>query len=288
MPIQRVRALGRRIRRWLDWPSVASGSEAAPPGLPGVAWKEALRLFFEGRACSIEGRPTLEDLCYASGREPRLWTRREMIADLTTSIVEQAGVTASSSVLEVGCGTGFIARAIAPRVARYTGVDVAEGAVQVARRLELANAAFELGEGSRLRFADGVFDAALCHDVLTNLPRFDDGVDLIAEMVRVVRPGGRALVGSVPDVAHRATFERRVAEVSRHLEATYGPLKSRPEPVAGGVDGVMPGVVCYYFAREDFVELGERLGVATEIRDIHRANPYFGYRFNVVYRKPRG
>jgi SAM-dependent methyltransferase len=288
MPIQHVRALGRRIRRWLDGPSAARPSPAAPPDVPRITWKEALRLFFDGRAGSIDGRPTLEDLCFASGREPRLWTRPEMIADLTTSIVEQAGITESSSVLEVGCGTGFIARAVAPGAARYTGVDVAIDAVQVARRLGLPRATFEQGEGARLRFADGVFDAALCYDVFTNFPRFDDGAALIAEMIRVVRPGTRALVGSVPDAAYRAAFEKRVAEVSRDLDAACGPVESRPEPAVRGADGVTPGVVCYYFRRRDFVELGERLGVRTEIRDIHRSNPYFGYRFNAVYEKPRG
>ncbi|MGH9904489.1 MAG: class I SAM-dependent methyltransferase [Pyrinomonadaceae bacterium] len=244
-------------------------------------------MFFAVRADEITGVPTLEDHCYISGREPRLWTQPELIEDLVQSILDQAKIDATSSVLEVGSASGFIARALAPRVAHYTGVDLAAPALEVAERLQLPNAEFRFSDGGRLPFDDGTFDAAFCYDVFTNFPRFSDGESIIAEMVRVLRPRGRALIGSIPDASKRGAFEARVKQVSEELDQRFGPLPRHGETVPEVRSGsIEPGIVCYYFDPTDFVELGRRLGVKTEVTDIHRRNPYFGYRFNVVYTKP--
>jgi lipopolysaccharide transport system ATP-binding protein len=250
-------------------------------------WKRELQLFFEHRAMELNDVPTLEDLCYVSGRDPRLWTQPALIDDLATSIIEQSGVTPTSQVLEVGCASGFLARAIAPRVASYTGVDLAEAALEVARRLRIGNAEFRLSEGGKLPFPDDSFDAVFCYDVFTNFPHFRDGVAIIKEMVRVVRPRGKVLVGSIPDAAFREAFEARVGQVVAELGERYGPPPSRTlvnQP--HGETDLKPGILCYYFERDDFRVLGEEMAVQTETHEIHRLNPYFGFRYNVVYSKP--
>lgn len=45
-------------------------------------WRERLEAFFELRASSITERPTLEDLCYIAGRNPRLWADERLLDDL--------------------------------------------------------------------------------------------------------------------------------------------------------------------------------------------------------------
>ena len=52
------------------------------------------------------------------------------------------------------------------------------------------------------------------------------------------------------------------------------------------VTPVQPGIVCYYFRAEDFRALANRLAADVELTNIHRLNPYEGYRFNAVYTKP--
>jgi SAM-dependent methyltransferase len=275
-----VRKLAARIRNLLG------RTRAGPPATPD-RWQDSLALFFSRRAAAVNSQPTLGDLCHISGREPRLWTQPELVDDLAASIIAQLAVDAESTVLEVGCASGFIAQAVAPRVKRYIGVDLSAEALDVARRLGLGNAEFRRSDASRLPFPDSTFDGALCYDVFTNFPRFSDGTRLIAEMVRVVRPGGRMLVGSIPDAAVQVEYERRVAEVTSELERRFGPIPVRPEDAtADPRTGVTPGIVCYYFNREDFVALAAHLGVGAHITDIHELNPYRGYRFNVVYRKP--
>jgi len=256
-------------------------------------WQRSLARFFAERATELGDAPSFEDLCYVSGRDPRLWQQPGLYDDMIASIMTLTASSRESEVLEVGCAAGLIARGVAPHVGRYTGVDLARAPLAVARRLGLPNASFRRADGARLPFRPASFDAAFCYDVFTNFPNVVDGVPVIADMTRVVRPGGRVLVGSIPDLSLKGAFETRVAEVAAALDAKYGTLPPRPTaPRRSIVDrltarfaGAQPEIVCYYFRREDFVAIGESLGVETEILDIHTMNPYFGYRFNVVYRK---
>ena len=261
------------------------------------AWKDSLAAFFAERARNISAVPTLEDLCYIAGRDPRIWLQPDVYEDLIDSIVTAMQAGPASSVLEVGCASGFLAKGVAPRVGKYYGVDLAKPALQVAKRLQLPNATFRPADGSKLPFADASLDAAFCYDVFTNFPQFEDGAGIIADMLRVVKPGGRVLIGSVPDEATRVAYEARTAEVGARLQAEYGPasapqIQPREPSLIDKVRRLVsppaePQIVCYYFRTENFVALGERLGADVAVSNIHRLNPYAGYRFNVVYtRRP--
>lgn len=284
------------------------------------SWREGLRAFFDTRGEAVAGPPSHEDLCYIAGRDPRVWMDPAIRDDLARSIVELSEATADSSVLEVGSAAGFLAQLVAPRVARFTGIDLADGPLKVARRLGLLNADFRQAEGERLPFETASFDCAFCYDVFTNFPSFEDGAPLIVEMLRVVKPGGRVLVGSIPDRTRAADLPDRVAAIARDLESKFGPYKACAEPSvsvaaaphvdaapvsgfwerlaklfkADSRDGerpvsiaVTPMITTFDFAKDDFAALGRRVGADVSFHDIHPLNPYFGYRFNVVYSRAR-
>ena len=103
-------------------------------------------------------------------------------------------------VLDLGCGSGGFGRVVAPLVApggRVIGVDRAPEAVNLARRLsdgvETAGLAFEWADGHDLPFADASFDAAACISVLSFC---EDPGRVLAELYRVLCPGGRLLVAN--------------------------------------------------------------------------------------------
>jgi len=203
-----------------------------------TGWKAELAAFFDTRGETASTEPSLEELCYIAGRDPRLWRDEALLDDLKRDIVHRMQASTASRVLEVGCAGGFLARLVATEVAEYVGIDLAPGAVATARRLALTNATFEVADGERLPFADASFDAAFCYDVYTNFPTFEDGVPLIAEMLRVVKPGGRVLVGSLPDRAKTADLPKRVAEIAADLERRQGPLPPPPlQPACVGKVG---------------------------------------------------
>jgi ubiquinone/menaquinone biosynthesis C-methylase UbiE len=94
-------------------------------------------------------------------------------------------------VLDVGCGTGHLARTIAERqaAAQVQGVDLSPAYVDHARRRHHAEPrlAFDVGDACALAFPDARFDAVLSLLVLHFVPQPERAV---AEMRRVARPGG--------------------------------------------------------------------------------------------------
>jgi SAM-dependent methyltransferase len=267
---------------------------------PDAGWKGSLQSFFDERARSVSSRPGFDELCFVSGRDPRLWQDDGLYEDLIASIVDAIGADRTSSVAEVGCAAGFLAYGVAPRVGLYKGIDLAANALAAARRLGLSNASFLHGDAHRLPLPDASIDAVFCYDVVTNFPTFADYSGLIAEMLRVVRPGGRVLVGSVPDRAVQADYERRVHEFAKELELRFGPAPASPVPPAQSWFGRLlsrlgpgskspaapPAISCFYFDRADFEAFAKRHGVTLSITDIHARNPYAGCRFNAIFRRP--
>jgi arsenite methyltransferase len=110
-------------------------------------------------------------------------------------------VDSRMTVLDLGCGAGLDSLAIGPRVRKIIGLDFsAEMLARASAHLEVVQ-----GEAERLPFRDGAFDAALANGILNLNPRREE---IIAELARVVRPGGRVwgaeliLNGPLDEEAH--------------------------------------------------------------------------------------
>jgi ubiquinone/menaquinone biosynthesis C-methylase UbiE len=103
-----------------------------------------------------------------------------------------------TDLVDVGCGDGELTVDLAPSVRWVVGVDVDEHDVADARARAVQegvdNATFETGDAYALGLADEVADAVLGHSVLEAL---EDPVAALAEMRRVLRPGGVVAVASV-------------------------------------------------------------------------------------------
>jgi len=109
-------------------------------------------------------------------------------------------------VLEIGCGLGTDGAQFAEAGADYTGVDLTEAAVALARkRFELFNLSgeFQTADAECLDFADESFDLVYSHGVLHHTPETGTA---IREIHRVLRPGGRAVVM----LYHRGSYNYRV------------------------------------------------------------------------------
>ncbi len=114
----------------------------------------------------------------------------------------------SDDVLDVGCDSAMLSRRVAPHCRRLTGVDLVPGLLWSAPVLTVrtgsgARPAFLACDGRRLPFRSGAFDKVYCVSTIHTLPSREDGARVVAELARVCAPGGRVLVGSVPDRARR-------------------------------------------------------------------------------------
>ena len=109
---------------------------------------------------------------------------------LASTFLDFVGIETATRVLDVGCGTGSLTRAILDRSrAEVVGIDVAAPYLAEARRqIDDPRASFEVQDASALPYPPGSFDAAMSILVLNFIPEYRAAA---AEMVRVVRPGGR-------------------------------------------------------------------------------------------------
>ncbi|MEA2496480.1 MAG: demethylmenaquinone methyltransferase / 2-methoxy-6-polyprenyl,4-benzoquinol methylase [Thermoleophilaceae bacterium] len=104
--------------------------------------------------------------------------------------VDLAQVAPGSLALDVACGTGDLAMALAERGAQVTGVDFAEKMLEIARK-KAPRIEFRTGNALALDFPDNQFDAVTVGFGARN---FDDLGRGLSEMARVVKPGGRVVV----------------------------------------------------------------------------------------------
>jgi ubiquinone/menaquinone biosynthesis C-methylase UbiE len=113
----------------------------------------------------------------------------------TQQLLDLLKIEAQDYVLDIGSGPGVTAAVIANQTgARVTGVDLSPGMVakarQRAQKLNLADKIkFQEGDVLNLAFEEDTFDVVLFESLLTILP--GDPQQALAEMVRVLKPGGR-------------------------------------------------------------------------------------------------
>jgi SAM-dependent methyltransferase len=119
-------------------------------------------------------------------------------------VVPLLTVPEGGSVLDVG--TGFGALAFLLQSARadlaITGIDGESGLVEeaeaAARSLGLDRVRFEIGDATRLSFGEGAFDLVMCQTLLAHV---SDPRAVVAEMARVLKPGGTLFAAEWTDRA---------------------------------------------------------------------------------------
>jgi len=105
----------------------------------------------------------------------------------------------AAAVLDLGCGTGVVARAIAARdgfAGTVTGVDQSPAFVAAAERLAAGEGAgdrvgFAVGDAHELDLPAASFDVAVAHTLVSHVR---DPLAVLAEAARVVRPGGSVAI----------------------------------------------------------------------------------------------
>jgi ubiquinone/menaquinone biosynthesis C-methylase UbiE len=141
-------------------------------------------------------------------------------------IVDRLGLTSSSRVLDVACGTGLgfpLLQAALGEGGQIVGIDNSEKTLDHARRVvkrrRWRNVELVVADAAMYR-PQGSFDAALCTFAIDIVPRWPE---VIGMMIDAVRPGGRvAFIGFQPS--------------SRRPYRIANPLWRRIASLFGGVD----------------------------------------------------
>lgn len=196
-----------------------------------------------------------------SFRRRRAWSaanpgNRVIRAELLSELAAAGGpVLRRGPVLDVGCGGGWLLRALAESGGppeRLTGVDLRRERLRAASEA-LPGARFELADARELPFPDSGFAAVTMLTTLSSLPDRESVVRAVGEGLRVLAPGGVLLVYEprMPNPVNRATRRVGRAELreatgrSPSVEATLtvlpplarrlGPLTPRGYPLLAAV-----------------------------------------------------
>ncbi len=119
-------------------------------------------------------------------------------AQTLDALIELVPEDAQARWIDVACGPGVISRAMAGRVGSVSGVDLTPAMVEEAERRAsgegIGNVGFAPGDATALDFPDASFDGAITRLSLHHIPA---PVRVVAEMARVVRPGGWVVVSDI-------------------------------------------------------------------------------------------
>jgi ubiquinone/menaquinone biosynthesis C-methylase UbiE len=119
------------------------------------------------------------------------WEDLPALANKLAAGLDELGVGRDELVLDVGCGTGNLTRALLGRLSedgRVVAVDISPRMIEVARRkVADARALWRAEDARDLSLPDGSCDRVICYSVW---PHFEDPPAVAAELRRVLRPGG--------------------------------------------------------------------------------------------------
>ncbi|MEQ4721061.1 class I SAM-dependent methyltransferase [Nonomuraea sp. B19D2] len=140
-----------------------------------------------------------------------------------TRVATAAKPRAGDRILDVGCGTGYLSRILAPVVTptgHVTGVDPSPAMIEYATRHASGNCTYVQAEGQDLPFSDGSFDLVISSLAVHHIPA-DARPAALREMFRVLRPGGRLLI---------AEFRPPANPLARHIIGALSGPAMRHDP----------------------------------------------------------
>ena len=162
-----------------------------------------------------------------------------VVADIVVTHHPRAG-----SVLDVGCGTGLVGKALRARgfAGRLLGLDLSHASLAIARQSSEYDALEQADLQQRLTVDDDTLDVLVCAGVMTYLPEVEA---VWREFARVVRPGGLVVVTQREDLWDTRSCQAVVDRLQD--EGVWTPLEVRgPAPYLPKGYGGTPEVAGYY------------------------------------------
>jgi SAM-dependent methyltransferase len=155
------------------------------------------------------------------GEDPAFFGPRHAAREAMMLSVLVPHLAPKSDLLDAGAGAGHLANRLAADGHEVVGIDQSERFVAYANAHAAGGARFQVGDITRLEFPAASFDAVVAGEVLEHV---DDDARAIAELHRVLRPGGWCLVSVPADPRLWDVSDEWAGHVRRYTESE---LRSR-------------------------------------------------------------
>ncbi|MBU3605807.1 class I SAM-dependent methyltransferase [Polynucleobacter sp. MWH-Creno-3A4] len=119
-------------------------------------------------------------------------------SDSINMLIEFSGASQDSTVLDLACGPGIVACEFARHAKHVTGIDITPAMIEQAKKRQqenhLDNVEWKIGDVTALPFPDHSFSTVVTR---YSFHHFENPKAVLAEMIRVCKPGGKVLVADV-------------------------------------------------------------------------------------------
>jgi 2-polyprenyl-6-hydroxyphenyl methylase / 3-demethylubiquinone-9 3-methyltransferase len=158
----------------------------------------------DGYASAATGNADKSELGKFEALANRFWDPRgefrplHLLNPVRVRFVAERATLSGARVLDVGCGGGLLAEALAREGAKLTGIDLAPGMIEVARLHALEqqlDVDYRVAAAEAVAAAEpGAFDVVTCMEMLEHVP---DPASMIRTLAGLVRPGGSVFISTL-------------------------------------------------------------------------------------------
>lgn len=175
-------------------------------------------------------------LTQQAGRYPVQAEAEKLIAP---DVAAKLDLSASDILLDIGCGPGTVLMALAPLVARATGIDHLETITKLRQRVQNHNIALIAGNFLDLDI-QAPASKIVAYSVIQYAASADEALRFLDKALGLLLPGGRLMLGDLPNVDLRRRFqaseEGKRFEVEWRRVAHNGSAPVLNDPEGYGVD----------------------------------------------------
>jgi ubiquinone/menaquinone biosynthesis C-methylase UbiE len=136
----------------------------------------------------------------------------EWTSELRAYLVGLAGLNESSTILDVGCGSGVLIDDLDEVSNHIHGLDISFAPLEFSKRRKISRVLIQ-GAGQEIPILDDSYDLVFCHFLLLWTP---EPTLVVKEMTRVAKPGGRVIAFAEPDYGGRIDFPEELSVLAEN------------------------------------------------------------------------